>query len=177
MRISKQQLRSKQAFTIAEVLIALTITGVILAGFFSIIWMVANSSKTTTERAAQSVEIRGVVDRFYQQARSISEVMTAKDNEFKFRRLNMAGATEVWTYSWDGDDFTIQQLGQSSTTPLSDVKDVTFTYYEHRNQETDNYTLANAVQITLKIERPSESGGIEEVVQTPLVTFRNHKLL
>ncbi len=169
---------NRKGFTLVEVVVAMTISLIVITGLLSIVLQISKSSIITMARADQAREVRTLVDRFYYEVRSIKSVHQAVDNKFEFTRINSDGGESRLRYSWAEDDhsFVVTDIGSGDTRALSGIKGLVFSYFDRNGVQTSNLIDVNAIRLSFVVEKQKESGDGESKIQTPLIAFRNRQL-
>ncbi len=166
-------------FTLVELLIAVTILGLVLAGTYSTFFSFSKSTKVSLTHLDQSAELQHAFESIHKSMRAISEVHQTTASTFEFTTAKMDGTTERIRYFFDANagEFIRHSVTDNTDRVLvNDVTAVKFTYFDRFGDETSTQIDMNAAKLDITSERKGASGIKSVDTETALITFRNRTI-
>jgi prepilin-type N-terminal cleavage/methylation domain-containing protein len=163
MTTTLKSFRNEHGFTLAELLVACAIVGLVLAGMF----IALQQGEDAYLYGAGKVEVQGngraAVDRLARDLRTASNITAATQTSISFQYIDEAGATITVTYSLNG---TKLQRNQTNPLPaaaqpeiiIGGVNTLDLRYYASGHTLTT--TVANIRVIDIRLITQSETTGL-----------------
>src|SRR5205814_1113361 len=136
--VTSTTLRIQGGFTLAELMVACAIVGIVLAGTFVAMKQGANAYEYTTGRVEVQETGRVALDRMIHDLRSGSNVSAATATSITFQYIDEALATITVTYSLNGADILRNQTNPVAAAPQPEtlaggVNTFSLVYYDSNN--------------------------------------------
>jgi prepilin-type N-terminal cleavage/methylation domain-containing protein len=170
-------LRAQSGFTLAELLIACAIVGLVLAGTF----IALRHGQDAYAYGVGKVEVqetgRAGVDRMVHDLRTASNIIAATQTSINFQFIDETGATVTVTYSLTGTNLQRNQTnpvpaGAQPETIVGGVNTLDLRYLDGNNNVTVTVTAIRSVDIRL-ITRPQATGLASYNLANQQATFED----
>jgi Tfp pilus assembly protein PilW len=158
----KKRLRNQDGFTLAELVIACAMVGMVMAGT----WVALQQGENAYQYGSGRVEVqengRVALDRMIHDLRSGSNVTAATTTSLSFQYIDDTGATVTVTYSLNGTDLQRNQTNPvpaaaQPETVIGGVNTLDLRYYDRNNAVTT--TVANILVVDVRLTtRPQATG-------------------
>ncbi len=171
--------RKRHGFTLTELLIAITILSLVLAGAYSTFYSFSKSIKASLNHLDQSMELQYAFESMHKSIRGISQVHQTTANTFEFTTTKLDGSTERIQYRYDPNKDLFYRKSITNGTErelLKGVSGAKFTYYDRFGKETGTQIDINAAKLEVTSEREGIGGDLSVDTETALITFRNRTL-
>ncbi|WOO41773.1 type II secretion system protein [Rubellicoccus peritrichatus] len=171
--------RKHQGFTLPELMMAMVIFGFVAAGVYSALFSFAKATNVAMDHLDESARNQFALQKVQQAVRSASEVHKSKADEFEFSYTDLAGDVVRWSLLYDTNSGELKKhnVTEDVVSPLlSDVDNLSFTYYDRFGEETTTQVDINAVKITLETEKTTTAGSKSIDMESTIITFRNRSL-
>lgn len=176
---SASRIRGTKGFTLPELMMSIVIFGFVAAGVYSAMFSFAKATNVAMEHMEESAKNQYVLQKLQQSVRSAYEIHTSKDDEFEFSYRDYEAETLRVNLSFDKNTggFNKSNITDDSVRSLlTDLDDVTFTYYDRFGEETSTQIDINAVKIAIKTEQTTTAGTKSVDLDTVMITFRNRSI-
>ena len=155
-------MRDERGFTLAELLTAMAVLGLLLAGLFLTLQQGQSAYLYGAGRAEVQQNARVALERMLRELRDASSVATASANDIKFTFLDDTSTLVTVEYSLSGASApyllhrnqTVPALAGQPDTLVGGVSNFTVTYYDITNVATT--TAANVYAVDILITTRSE---------------------
>ncbi|HXL53437.1 MAG TPA: prepilin-type N-terminal cleavage/methylation domain-containing protein [Gemmatimonadales bacterium] len=155
-------MRDERGFTLAELLTAMAVLGLLLAGLFLTLQQGQSAYLYGAGRAEVQQNARVALERMLRELRDGSSVATAGANDVKFTFLDDTSTLVTVEYSLSGASApyllqrnqTVPALAGQPDTLVGGVSNFTVTYYDFNNVATT--TAANAYAVNISITTQSQ---------------------
>jgi prepilin-type N-terminal cleavage/methylation domain-containing protein len=171
--------RRAGGFTLTELLIAITILSLVMAGTLSTFYTFSKTTKMSLNHIDQSAQLQAAFESVLRSMRAISKVHQTTSSTFEFTTARMDGTTERVRLTYDANAralIRVSVTNNTSRTLLDNVTAVTFTYFDRFGEETNTQIDMNAAKLEVSSERESTLGNKSVDTETALITFRNRTL-
>jgi prepilin-type N-terminal cleavage/methylation domain-containing protein len=160
--ITLKTLRTQRGFTLAELMVACAMVGVVLAGTFVALQQGENAFQYGTGKVEVQQNARMAVDRMVHDLRTGSNVTAATTTSITFQFVDEAGVTVTVAYSLNGTNL---QRNQTNPVPaaaqpeiiIGGVNTLSLTYYDNANALTTTVANIRVVDVRL-ITQPQATG-------------------
>ncbi|MDP0497176.1 MAG: prepilin-type N-terminal cleavage/methylation domain-containing protein [Verrucomicrobiota bacterium JB024] len=171
--------RQVRGFTLTELLIAITILSLVMAGTLSTFYTFSKTTKMSLNHIDQSAQLQAAFESVLRNMRAISQVHQTTSSTFEFTTARMDGTTERVRLTYDANARALIRISVTNNTTrtlIDDVTAVTFTYFNRFGEETNTQIDMNAAKLEVSSERESTLGNKSVDTETALITFRNRTL-
>ncbi len=146
---SMQTKNSRSGFTLSELLVAITVSGVILAACVSSLNLLARSYTNVRARVEMNAQCRRAMDHFARDARMGDGVTAATDTSLTLRIYsNATSGTELVEYSYDASTGTLSRANSGVTINLvNNLSNFDFDYFDSNGSPTTTTNAIKCVQI------------------------------
>lgn len=142
--------QGNKGFTLAEVLIAMTIAGFMLSASYATILALAKGTHSMANYSEMNGQTRMALEIFGRDARMASAVHTASANQLSF---TATGDVIEYEYSPAANTFQRTVNSDPPRVLLFDVEDLHLRYYTLRHDETTRPIEVKHVQLEAKMQR------------------------
>ena len=154
--------RTQGGFTLAELMVACAVVGIVLAGTFVAMKQGANAYEYSTGRVEVQQTARVALDRMIHDLRSGSSVTAATANSITFQYIDETLTTVTVTYSLNGTNLQRNQASPVPAEPqpetlIGGVNTLSLVYYDSNNAVTTTVANIRVVDIRL-ITQPQVAG-------------------
>lgn len=147
-RIQKVSLGNKKGFTLVELMLAMFIGGIILAGATATLNMWARSSMAVGNCADMSGTTRRALDIFASDVRMATDVTASSTSQFTFTAFGAGTTTVAVDYTFDADAGTLTRTYDGvAQVILEDVEQFLFAYLDMNLSTTTNPLSVKVVRI------------------------------
>lgn len=152
--MNRKRKLAKSGFTLVEVLLAMTITGMILAASTGSLVFLAKSTKGIGNYQEMNMDSRFALEDFGSDARMTMEVITAGASILSLDVYNSTGGVSRIIYRFDQDAAALlRTVGGATEVVLEDVVSLNFIYYDLHGNPTTNVLSVKEVQIRTEMQR------------------------
>ena len=156
-------IRNQNGFTLAELLIACAMVGVVLAGTFVALQQGQNAYQYGSGRVEVQQNARMAVDRMAHDLRTGATVTAATATSVTFQYIDDTGATVTVSYSQTGTNLQRNQTvpvpaAAQPETLIGGVNALVLTYYDNNNVLTT--TAANVRVVDIKVTTQPQATGL-----------------
>ena len=171
--MSAARLRDQSGYTLAELLTAMAVLGLLLAGLLLTLQEGQNAYQYGASRAEVQQNARIALDRMLRELRTAVSFTTATANDVKFTYYDDTGTNVTVEYSLAGTNLQRNQTGAAGQpeTLIGGVQNLAITYYDVSNAVTVTATAVRSVEIALTT-RPEDTTLAPPNVRTAVVTGR-----
>lgn len=160
--VTSTTLRIQGGFTLAELMVACAIVGIVLAGTFVALKQGANAYEYSTGRVEVQQTARVGLDRMIHDLRTGSNVTAASATSITFQYIDETSTTVSVTYSLNGTDLQRNQTNPVPATAqpetvIGGVNTLRLVYYDNNNAVTTTVANIRVVDIRL-ITQPQATG-------------------
>ena len=161
--ITLKTFTSQSGFSLAELLVACAMVGVVLAGTFVALQSGESAFQYSTGKVEVQQNARVALDRMIRDLRTGSSVTAATPTSISFQYIDETAATVTVTYSLTG---TTLQRNQTNPVPaaaqpetvIGGVNTLALVYYDSNNAVT--VTVANIRVVDVRLITQSETTGL-----------------
>ena len=144
----------RKGFTLPELMIAITIAGLITAGAVFSLNLWARSSMSLGNYADMSGSCRRALDVFASDVRMANGVSASTNSSFTFTAYDETNSTVTVSYVFDdATDRLTRTYNGTSTVLLEDVSQFNFAYYDLNRNATTNALSVKEVQIEAILQK------------------------
>jgi prepilin-type N-terminal cleavage/methylation domain-containing protein len=156
-------IRNQSGFTLAELLIACAMVGVVLAGAFVALQQGENAYQYSSGRVEVQQNARMAVDRMAHDLRTGSVVTVSNATSVTFQYIDDTGATVTVQYSLTGTNLQRNQTNPVPATAqpetlIGGVNALALTYYDNNNVVTT--TAANVRVVDIMVTTQPQATGL-----------------
>jgi prepilin-type N-terminal cleavage/methylation domain-containing protein len=165
----------RRGFTLVEVLIATSLSAVILAAVFSAYLFLGRNLTRLVNVQQQDVASRSAVRQFTQDVSAAVQLTTATSSQIVLTKPSASGTTTV-SYVYSAADRTLTRVAGSTTrTLLSGLTDFTVAYFNSAGGATANPGSVKAVELSFTTAAGSDASGTRAryASVSPRVILRN----
>ena len=164
-------------FTLAEVIVATTLSAMILAGLTSSYVFFVKSSVGMSNYVDMNMQTRRALEMFGRDVRATRTVNTMTATTFSATTLTLTGTeTIVWAFNSGAKTLTRQVGGGAAIAILNDVDSLTFKYYNTVGAITASVSEARKVQIDAEMLRTVIAIKNTNQVVSARFTMRNRNV-
>ncbi len=147
--------RTNVGFTLVEIMIAMALATVLLAGATAVMLAMAKGSESLINYSEMNTQSRRALSNLGTNLRSGMDIIDASETHLTFTRLPEAGPPEELTFRYDsGNQQLILELEDgSSEIVLRDVTSLNFHYYTHLQDSTTHPLEIKHVQLEAELTR------------------------
>jgi Tfp pilus assembly protein PilW len=161
--ITLKTFRAESGFSLAELLVACAMVGIVLAGTFVALQSGESAFQYSTGKVEVQQNGRVALDRMMRDLRTGSAVTAATPTSISFQYIDETAATVTVTYSLTG---TTLQRNQTNPVPaaaqpetlIGGVNTLSMIYYDNANAVTT--TVANIRVVDVRLITQSETTGL-----------------
>lgn len=158
-----KNVRNERGFTMAELLAACAIVGLVLAGVLIALQQGENAYLYGTGKVEVQSNGRAAVDRLAHDLRTASTITAASQTSISFQYVDDAGATITVTYSLTGTNLQRNQTNPVPAAPqpeiiIGGVNTLDLRYYDSGHALTT--TAANIQVVDIRLITQSETTGL-----------------
>ncbi len=165
------------AFSLPEILVALTIFSLLSAGIFATFLSFSEGLHISMDHADRSHKTQFAFEYIHKKLHSISEPHAASSTSFEFTTKDLNGDAERMKIYYDSRNKELVRSDSSGgRILLSGVDSLKFTYYDRFGTETSTLIDINAAKLEVQTEVAVTSGTKDVKTETSIITFRNRKL-
>ena len=144
----------KNGFTLAEVLVAISLAGMVLAFSVGSLVFLARTSKGTWNYQEMNVQSRFALEKFASDARMTADVNTASSSQVSLEVYNSDGSTTTVVYQFiDDRDVFVRIVGGVEEVLLEDVDTLDLKYYTLRRELTTSRLAVKEIQLEAVMQR------------------------
>jgi prepilin-type N-terminal cleavage/methylation domain-containing protein len=149
MNAMLKTLRSQRGFTLAELMIAVALVALVMAGTFVALQQGENAYQYGSGRVEVQQTARVAVDRIVKDLRTGTTVTASNATNVTFQYIDDAGATVTVTYRLNGTSFERDQTNPAvgNQVLIGGVTALALTYYDQNNVATTTPANVRSVQI------------------------------
>jgi prepilin-type N-terminal cleavage/methylation domain-containing protein len=151
-------LRDERGFTLAELLAAMAVLGLMMAGLFLTLQGGQGTYLYHSGRVEVQQNARVALLRMLSELRTASSITTAGANDVKFTYLDDTGTSVTVEYSLNGTSLqrnqTVPAIAGQPATLVGGLSNFTVTYYDINNNTTT--TAANVYAVNISLTAKSE---------------------
>ncbi len=153
--------RNQRGFTLAELMIAVALVALVLAGTFVALQQGQSAYQYGSGRVEVQQSARAAVDRMIKDLRTGTTVTTSTSTSVGFQYIDDTGATVTVTYSLTGTNLQRNQTAPVPATAqpetlIGNVSALAITYYDNNNVVTTTAANVRSVEIRLTT-RPADT--------------------
>ena len=146
--------RAKRGFTLAEVLVTLTLSGVVLAASTGSLLFLAKSSRGMTNYQEMNLASRFTLEEFASDARMTVNVVSASSTAVALEVYNSVGSTTNVTYAYNAGAGTFTRtVGGATQVLLEDVEELELNYFTLRRDPTTTPLEIKEIQLQAVMKR------------------------
>jgi len=144
----RRSFRSRRGFTLTELLVAIFVSGIVLAMAMSSFNLLAKGSAGIGNYSSMNMQSRVALDIFASDIRMANDVAIATDTALRFTAYNSSGG-HVWVqYTFSADEGILYRTYAGVTEMvLTDIDSFEFVYYDLQRDSTSDALSVKEVEI------------------------------